>query len=70
MVTKGRIALKVVLDLVNKLCSEVLKKAFPSSYSGMAQSDHPWRLYNSFFTKEFEDLIFSVYHKERIKSNS
>jgi len=53
-VTKGPACLKVILDFVNKICSEVLSKAFPSSTSGMTMSDHPWRLFNSFFTNEFE----------------
>jgi len=58
-ITKGQTCTRIVVDVVSKICHEVLKKAFPSSYSGMAASDHPWRLFNSFFTEEFKDLLFS-----------
>jgi len=59
-ITKGPAALRVILDWVSRLCSSVLSKTFPSSHSGMKQSDHPWRLFESLFTKEFEELMFSA----------
>lgn len=44
-VTKSATALKIVFDVVSKICSRALKRAFPSSYAGMAQADHPWRFF-------------------------
>jgi hypothetical protein len=41
-VTKGQAAIKIVLDFVSGICSEVLSAAFPSSASGMKMSDHSW----------------------------
>jgi hypothetical protein len=57
-VTKGMAAVKLILDVVSKICSTVLAKAFHSSYSGMKASDHAWRLYQHLFTKEMEDIVF------------
>jgi len=58
-VTKGPAPCKFIFDLVSKLCSDPLKKAFPSSHSGMAESNHPWRLQQATYTKEFEGEVFS-----------
>jgi len=56
-VTKGPASLRVILDWVSRICSVVLSKTFPSSHSGMKESDHPWRLFESLYTKEFEDVL-------------
>jgi hypothetical protein len=37
----------------------MMKKAFSSSWSGMAADNHPWQLYKSFTDKEFEELLFT-----------
>jgi hypothetical protein len=60
IVTKGSAYLKMVLDLVNKICSEPIKKGLESSQSGMAESNHGWNLFRSFFEGEKEKLIFEV----------
>jgi hypothetical protein len=36
VITMGTAPYRVILDLVAKICSEVLKKAFDSSFSGMS----------------------------------
>jgi hypothetical protein len=59
-VTKSSAYLKIVLDLVNKLCSEPLKKGVESSSSGMSKSHHGWNFFKSFFRKDLEDTIFST----------
>jgi hypothetical protein len=46
-VTKARACLKIVLDLVSKLCCEPLAKGIRSSQSGMTASNHGWNFFNS-----------------------
>lgn len=63
-VTKARACLKVVLDLVNKICSEPLKKGIKSSTSGMAQSNHGWNFFNRLCSDEMKEEVFSLYNRE------
>jgi len=63
-VTKARSYLKVVLDLVSKLCAEPLKKGIPSSTSGMGKSHHGWNFFNSLFDEDFRKEIFAVETEE------
>jgi hypothetical protein len=58
IVTKSMAALKVVLDVVSKICSFPLKRGIPSSESGMGKSDHAWNLYKAFFTIPYRDILF------------
>lgn len=58
-VTKGPVEMKIVLDVVNKICSYVLKKAFKSSYGGLAEGNHPWSLFKDLYSEEYKDLIFN-----------
>jgi len=58
-VTKGLVEMKIVLDLVNKICSNVLKKVFPSSYGGLAEGDHPWSLYRGLYQGDLSEMMFS-----------
>jgi hypothetical protein len=44
-ITKGRAALKIVLDFVNGICSWPMQKAFPSSASGMSKEAHGWNFF-------------------------
>jgi hypothetical protein len=60
IVTKGPIAVKVILDVVNKICSEPLKKGVESSQSGMGKSHHGWNFFKSLFDEERKELIFRV----------
>jgi len=62
-VTKARACLKVVLDLVNKICSEPLKKV-ESSTSGMGQANHGWNLFLSMMSKEERAELFTVENRE------
>jgi len=63
-VTKARASLKIVLDLVSKLCSEPLKKGIPSSRSGMGASHHAWEFFKTLMSKDFEDDLFSLLDRE------
>jgi hypothetical protein len=50
-VTKGRAALKIVLDAINKIVSYPLKK-IRSSKSGMSMDAHGWNFFSEMFTEE------------------
>jgi hypothetical protein len=57
-VTKASAALKVVLDLVNKLCSHPLGK-IASSASGMNKSSHAWNTFRNGWTNEGKEFVFA-----------
>jgi hypothetical protein len=57
-VTKATAALKVVLDVVNKICSWPLTK-IESSASGMAKSSHAWNSFKKSFTDSGKEISFS-----------
>jgi hypothetical protein len=59
VVTKGRAALKIVLDTVSKICSYPLKKGLESSASGMGRSNHGWNLFKDMFGEELYPVIFN-----------
>jgi len=59
-ITKTRACVKIVLDLVNKICAIPLEKGFSSSHSGMRAAHHAWNHFKSFETKDFEDILFNV----------
>jgi hypothetical protein len=63
-VTKARACLKVVLDLVNKLCSEPLKKGIRSSHSGMAEANHGWNLFVDMMSGESVKELFALSMRE------
>jgi hypothetical protein len=56
-VTKGHASLKVVLDVVNAICSWPLAKGLISSNSGMGKEAHAWNFVKTCFS-EFSDLVF------------
>lgn len=62
VVTKARAALKIVLDLVNGICSHPLKKV-ESSASGMSKSNHGWNVFKKFYST-WKDMIFKVIDKK------
>jgi len=57
-VTKGHAALKVVLDVVNALCSWPLQKGVESSSSGMGKEAHGWNFFKSLFYGELAEAVF------------
>jgi len=63
-VTKARACLKIVLDLVSKLCSEPLAKGIRSSQSGMSASNHGWNFFNSFTNELEKNEVFSLLSRE------
>jgi len=67
VVTKGRAALKIVLDTVSKICSYPLKKGVSSSGSGMGKSHHGWNLFRDFTSEEMYGLLFKEDRKRRVE---
>jgi hypothetical protein len=63
-VTKARACLKIVLDLVSKLCSEPLAKGIRSSQSGMSASNHGWNFFNSFSNEIERNEVFNLLRRE------
>jgi len=57
-VTKARSYLKIVLDLVAKICAEPMRKGVQSSSSGMGKSHHGWNFFNSFFDGDLGKQTF------------
>jgi len=60
IVTKGSAYVKVILDVVNKICSEPLKKGLESSSSGMGKSHHGWNFFKSFYQREKGAFVFDI----------
>jgi len=63
-VTKARASLKIVLDVVSKLCAEPLAKGIRSSQSGMTASNHGWNVFLRLFTEEAKDEVFRIAQRE------
>jgi len=59
-VTKARSYLKVVLDVISKICAEPLKKGISSSTSGMGRSHHGWNFFQHFYDKGVEERVFDI----------
>jgi hypothetical protein len=66
-VTKARACLKVVLDLINRICAEPMKKGIRSSQSGMGQSHHGWNFFLRMMTEEMKEELFSVSHRDQVQ---
>lgn len=62
-VTKTSAYVKVVLDVVSKICSHPLSKV-QSSRSGMKQDAHGWNFFRAMFTNAQKGLFFDVKSKE------
>jgi hypothetical protein len=56
-VTKATAALKIVLDVVNKICSWPLTK-IKSSTSGMSKASHAWNSFKESFTDSGKEVMF------------
>jgi hypothetical protein len=63
-VTKARACLKIVLDLVHKLCASPLEKGIRSSTSGMGKANHGWNLFCRLMSDEVRDMVFSLDSRE------
>jgi hypothetical protein len=63
-VTKGRACMKIVLDVINHLCSWPMAKGMRSSSSGMIAAHHAWNTFKAFYetdhVKTFFDVVESV----------
>jgi len=66
-VTKARAALKIVLDVVNGICSYPLKKGIESSHSGMAQANHGWNFFTNLYGP-WRNLVFNPVSREKINN--
>jgi hypothetical protein len=69
-VTKGPAYVKVVLDVVSKLCSWALKKGVPSSQSGMSKESHGWEFFKSLFDSGEPDLFELEYQNKEVIDSS
>lgn len=65
-VTKGHAALKVVLDVINALCSWPLQKGVESSSSGMGKEAHGWNFFKALF---YGDLAETIFVEDEITTN-
>jgi len=63
-VTKARTMLKIVLDVINKVCAWPLKKGIRSSQSGMGQSHHGWNFFLRQYSEEMKADLFSIMERE------
>jgi hypothetical protein len=61
-ITKTSASVKIVLDVIHRLCAAPLHKV-PSSISGMGKGNHAWEFFKSFFTEELEDVVFDTHTK-------
>jgi len=56
-ITKGMAALKIILDAVHGICAYPLGKV-QSSRSGMRDENHTWNIFQDFFKKDAEEILF------------
>jgi hypothetical protein len=63
-VTKSCAYLKIVLDVVNKLCSWPLKKGLESSASGMGKSAHGWNFFREISGGSMKHLVFDLKYRK------
>jgi hypothetical protein len=71
-VTKGKTAIKIVFDAINKICSDVLSKTFSSSEAGMKMSDHMWKVFRGTSTETYKEEFYTTakaYSTKSGKSN-
>jgi hypothetical protein len=68
-VTKARACLKIVLDVVSKICSYPLGKGLPSSHSGMKRSNQGWSFFKDMHTQNLRNLVFDIDKKEEIETS-
>jgi hypothetical protein len=59
-VTKARACLKIVLDVVSKICAEPLAKGIRSSQSGMKASNHGWNVFCRLMSEEAKEEVFAL----------
>jgi hypothetical protein len=66
-VTKGKACLKVIYDVINKLCARLLTKGVESSMSGMEKSNHAWQFFKTLFKPGYREDVFKVEGKYLIE---
>jgi len=59
-VTKARACLKVVLDVVSKICAYPLGKGITSSTSGMKRSNQGWNFFKDMHNENLKELVYGV----------
>lgn len=63
-ITKAHVYVKIILDVVNGICSYPLGKAYESSTSGMRKTAHAWEFFKTMFCRG--DVFFCPAQTERI----
>jgi hypothetical protein len=69
-ITKARACLKIVLDVVNKICALPLERGFDSSKSGMGKSNHTWNTFKEFEVHPLKGVVFDIDNVEDQQLNS
>jgi hypothetical protein len=69
-ITKARACLKIVLDVVNKICAIPLERGFNSSKSGMGKSNHTWNTFKEFEILPLKGVVFNIDNVEDQHLNS
>jgi hypothetical protein len=57
-VTKARTCLKIVLDVVSKICAYPLGKGITSSTSGMQRSNQGWNFFKDMHNENLKELVY------------
>jgi len=68
-VTKARACLKVVLDVVSKICAYPLSKGVPSSTSGMKQSNQGWNFFKDMHNENLRRLVYGDPNREVVEKS-
>jgi hypothetical protein len=68
-VTKARACLKIVLDVISKICAYPLSKGISSSSSGMKRSNQGWNFFKDMHTDNLKELVYGPHEKEIIEES-
>jgi hypothetical protein len=63
-VTKGYAFLKMILDLVGRICSHPLAKGLESSKSGMARSNQAWQFFKLMMANHEDEIFFNILDRD------
>lgn len=63
-ITKGHASLKIVLDVISKVCASPLEKGLMSSASGMGKANHGWNFFRDLYESGEVPDLFDVVHRE------
>lgn len=66
-VTKARACLKVILDLVSKICASPMKKGIDSSKSGMGKAHHGWNFFLGMYSEGEKQELFNLIERDQLE---